>query len=612
MRIIDVDVGGNGDDEILVTTTQSEGQFSGDTRGWEDRNEKTTQVWVPGHFEPQGGLRPPKWVEGGWKSVSIELPDIPVLKIRVEQGGSQFEAPYVPGMIIVVPWAPPSKAVGRVHGEAYDEPETFVRAFFKAIADGVTPLDVRLYPPYDKLIPGFKLPNDELLAKYGSLFADGGLAKAFGPDDAAAIAAIATLVAALGLASFMVITGTLVGMSAFVMANGIVAAMLFAIARGYEEIEVRSETETDEKGGTHQVPIITLRKRQTAEKPLLDAGWNAFELAAASQTTDGTALASLSRKPTTMEVWWVARDGSVQGACLYEGGSWQRYELAPAGSGSATAGIAAVSRDEGKMEVWWIAPDGSVQAAAWSEGGSWQRYELAPAGSAATDSRIAAVSRNENTMELWWARPDGALTDANWYPGPGWTRFELAPPGSVAKGGGIAAVSRATKTMEVLWVSPTGAVRDMNWYEGGTWQGFELAPPGSASAASGIGMVSRAPRTMEAWWVGSDGSIQDVNWYEGGAWNRFELAPRGSASPNSSIAAVSRSEPYMDVFWSSPDGALQRGSWRDGSPWECRTLMSATSMSPRGGITAVSRIPGSIETWSFTGTGAVRDVYWYG
>jgi len=88
--------------------------------------------------------------------------------------------------------------------------------------------------------------------------------------------------------------------------------------------------------------------------------WNSFPL-----TTDGAAVpssrvAAVSRIPGGMELWWIAPDGSVQGAFWYEGGGWGRYELAPAGSASLFGGIAAVSRIAGSMELWFVGQDGSV------------------------------------------------------------------------------------------------------------------------------------------------------------------------------------------------------------------------------------------------------------
>ncbi|MEH2009651.1 hypothetical protein, partial [Nostoc sp.] len=45
-------------------------------------------------------------------------------------------------------------------------------------------------------------------------------------------------------------------------------------------------------------------------------------------------MTAVSRTPNSMEVWWIAANGSIQDAYWYEGSQWQRFELAPAGSAS--------------------------------------------------------------------------------------------------------------------------------------------------------------------------------------------------------------------------------------------------------------------------------------
>lgn len=80
--------------------------------------------------------------------------------------------------------------------------------------------------------------------------------------------------------------------------------------------------------------------------------------------------------------------------------SWNQFVLAPDGSAAAPSRIARVSRIPNSMEFWWIAANGSVQGAFWYEGSAWGRYELAPAGSASTSGGIAAVSRVPNSTEL--------------------------------------------------------------------------------------------------------------------------------------------------------------------------------------------------------------------
>ncbi|MFG3053034.1 hypothetical protein ACGFZP_19070, partial [Kitasatospora sp. NPDC048239] len=93
--------------------------------------------------------------------------------------------------------------------------------------------------------------------------------------------------------------------------------------------------------------------------------WNQFTLSSADSAAQSSRLAAVSRIDGSMEVWWVASNGSVQGAYWYDGSPWKRYEVAPPGSASPTGGIAAVSRIPGSMELWWVGANGTVQAAYW-------------------------------------------------------------------------------------------------------------------------------------------------------------------------------------------------------------------------------------------------------
>ena len=193
--------------------------------------------------------------------------------------------------------------------------------------------------------------------------------------------------------------------------------------------------------------------------------------------------------------------------------AWNQFTLAPDRSAAPTSRIAAVSRVPNSMEFWWIAPNGSVQGAYWYEGGNWQRYELAPPGSASLSGGIAAVSRIPTSMEVWFVGANGSVQDHYWYDGGNWKSFELAPAGSASLSGGIAAVSRIPGSMEMWFVGANGSVQDHYWYDTGNWQSFELAPAGSASLRGGIARVSRIPASMEMWLVGANGSIEDHFWY---------------------------------------------------------------------------------------------------
>jgi hypothetical protein len=88
-------------------------------------------------------------------------------------------------------------------------------------------------------------------------------------------------------------------------------------------------------------------------------------------------IAAISRIPTSAEVWYVGADGSVQDLYWYQGGQWQNFTLVEASgppSASPTRGIAAVSRIPTSMEVWYVGSDGSVQDLYWYQSGQWPNF----------------------------------------------------------------------------------------------------------------------------------------------------------------------------------------------------------------------------------------------
>ena len=77
---------------------------------------------------------------------------------------------------------------------------------------------------------------------------------------------------------------------------------------------------------------------------------------------------------------------------------------------STDRGITARVKGGDSMEVWWIAPDGSVQAA-YHDGG-WaptRSPDLAPPRPPAASPR---VFKGGDSMEVWWVTPDGSVTGA--------------------------------------------------------------------------------------------------------------------------------------------------------------------------------------------------------
>lgn len=286
-------------------------------------------------------------------------------------------------------------------------------------------------------------------------------------------------------------------------------------------------------------------------------------------------LAAASRIGTSMEAWWIGSDTSVRGALWYQDGKpWRAYEhpvalpipLPGLPTAAPTSGMAALSRIDTSMEIWWIGSDRSVQGAFWYKGqhkDAWQRYQVAPSDKASRTSGIAAVSRIDTAMEIWWVGPKGSVEGGYYYATDTkpWQTYTVAPEGSASQTHSIAAVSRRQKSMDVVWITPDGGVEGAFWNEGDDWAPYPdaIAEKNSASTTGGLAAVSRSESSIEVWWIGPDGSVQGAAWNEGVGWRRYDdpVSPKNSAAKTSGLAAMSRTEATTEVWWIADDGSVQ-------------------------------------------------------
>lgn len=305
--------------------------------------------------------------------------------------------------------------------------------------------------------------------------------------------------------------------------------------------------------------------------------WNSGQIAPPNSANANSKIAVTSRHAKTMEIFWTTPDGRVMDAYWYDGQQgWKTFELAPKGSAIVEGGgITAISRKPNTLEIFWVGPGGKIMDGYWYEGQQgWKTFELAPAGSVSSfGNNITCLSRAGNTIELFWIGSAGKIMDAFWYEGQqGWRIFELAPFGSANVFSGITAVSRATGTMELFWIASDGSIKDAYWYEGQkNWQIFELAKPGSAMvgkniyASTGITAVARKSSTMDLFWIGPEGQVRDAYWYEGQqGWRTFDIAPAGSAEIDTGIKVIARANNTMELWWQSPGGILEDAYWYEG------------------------------------------------
>lgn len=113
--------------------------------------------------------------------------------------------------------------------------------------------------------------------------------------------------------------------------------------------------------------------------------WQRLQITPADSTLVSTPLSVVSRNPSTMELFWVNLGGALQNAYWYEGfgANWRRGSIAQGIRVIPTKGLATVSRKPDTMEIFWVGPDGSIQGAYWYEGfgPNWRTLEISPKGS---------------------------------------------------------------------------------------------------------------------------------------------------------------------------------------------------------------------------------------
>ena len=353
-----------------------------------------------------------------------------------------------------------------------------------------------------------------------------------------------------------------------------------------------------------------------------------------------SALGAVARDPDQLDVFWVGPDGAI-GSMWWNaapGQNWgdhQPFAVTGPGAGVAGGRVASVSRDPNQMDVFWVGPDGAIGSMWWNAapGQSWSDHQPFPVtgpGVARAGSPVAALSRNAHHMDVFWIGPDGAITSTWWdgAPGQNWSDhqpFAISGPNAAGPGSGLSAVSRDPNQMDVFWVGPDGAIGSMWWNAapGQNWgdhQPFPITGPGAAQPGSAVASTSRSADQMDVFWVGPDGAIGSMWWNAapGQNWSDhqpFPVTEPGVARAGSPVTALSRNAHHMDVFWIGPDGAIT-STWWDGAPgqnWSDHqpfAISGPGASGPGSHLSAVARTPDHMDLFWIGPDGAVASTWW--
>ncbi len=121
-----------------------------------------------------------------------------------------------------------------------------------------------------------------------------------------------------------------------------------------------------------------------------DHGW--FTLTAPGAVAAGGGVTATSRTPNNLDVFWVAPDGSIGTQWWHAavGHSWADhapFAIAPAGSAAPGSALASVGRLASHLDVFWVRPDGAIGTQWWDsapdQGWNHQPFAVTPPGVAA-------------------------------------------------------------------------------------------------------------------------------------------------------------------------------------------------------------------------------------
>ena len=357
---------------------------------------------------------------------------------------------------------------------------------------------------------------------------------------------------------------------------------------------------------------------------------------AGSALPGGVGVTAVTRGPNKADIFWVAPDGSVRSAWWDDhvnNGAWNApFNIAPAGSALPGA-VASVSRTPDHLDVFWVAPDGSVRSAWWDQhanNGLWNAPFTVAGANSALAGAIDATARTTNHLDVFWVGPDGSVRSA-WWDGAvnsgKWNApFNIAPAAS-ALPGAVASAARTSSHLDVFWIAPDGSVRT-NWWDAaansGNWNApFNIAPANSA-VAGGVATAARLANHLDVFWTGPDGTVRTNYWdsnVNNGNWNTpFNIAPANSAQPGG-IATVTRVGNHIDVFYTAPDGSYRSVWWDSGANngnWNGQfnianagaALAQTREVPPVAGSLSASREAYHVDVFYASGAGAVVSNFW--
>jgi hypothetical protein len=351
-----------------------------------------------------------------------------------------------------------------------------------------------------------------------------------------------------------------------------------------------------------------------------------FDVTPNKSAPSKTSVASVSRNPDQVDIFWIAADGSISSAWWnVTAKKWSApFVLVPASAARAGSPLVALSRLRDHMDLFWISPDGGIHSVAFS-GKKWLKpFNVTPAGVAHAKSTLAAVARDGNHIDLFWMGNNNAIETAwwaeaankgNWNP-----HFAITPAKDARADGALTASARTADELHVFYANHDDGVSSLFWTRAtGKWAApYHVSGKSTVGAGSNLAALSREAKQLDVFWVSPAGAVSHT-WankkLDGNKWHD----PAAISGPkavrlHSPLSAVSRNTEQIDVFWLEPNGSVasnywsskvNKGLWYTAFPIAPPGAATATS-----GMSVVPRSEHHLDVFWINSRGGISSTWW--
>lgn len=306
-------------------------------------------------------------------------------------------------------------------------------------------------------------------------------------------------------------------------------------------------------------------------------------------------VAAITRRPDQIDVYAIDVDGDIEWTTRDRHSSsspdWTAWrKVTTGGLFPPGAPLSAASSATHVVDVYAVARDGSIKRLFMYDSATAGPFTPVAAGKVkpfdgTRGGGVVAVSM-PSSEGLYAIGYDGHLLSAWGNPwSSSWSYLEgfAAPSFQAAPGAGIAGVSRDANRLDLFVVDNYGLVRTTGWY--GAWQsGSSAITPSTLAAPPGapLAVVSRKVdvalstdaeaeltnnEQMDVFVIGNDGHVVNAHWRFGDnsySWNPADAhALSAIAAPNAAIGAVAPNAGSIFVAAARADGTLAKTWFED-------------------------------------------------